>query len=129
LLEVVRGVQIAASTTKDEDLPRKSGTEVADELGGRYLVRYLLSHQLGRYLKGSPEKHFVTPTSYKPDEAVTWLALPLPGEPRPYVILLKPEPLTEVRGPRWVNLGGGIEYILPNGFPDAALVMPWELRI
>jgi hypothetical protein len=43
----VRGVIIASRLTPDDELPRKDGKDVADELGGRYLLRYMLPHQTG----------------------------------------------------------------------------------
>jgi hypothetical protein len=49
--------------------------------------------------------------------------------PREYALVLKPEELDVVLGPRTVQFGGGIEYILPNGFTEQALHFPWEIRI
>jgi hypothetical protein len=124
-----RGVTIAPSSTPDTSLLKKTGRQVAGELGHRYLLRYLLPHQIGRYTAGSAAPHWVTPTAYAPEETISWLALPAPRAPRPYVMLLKPEEIDEIRGPRWVRLGGGIEYYLPNGFPGTALAFPWEIEV
>ena len=44
-------------------------------------------------------------------------------------MLLKPEEITEVWGPRWIRFGGGIEYYLPRGFPAAALAFQWEMEV
>ena len=70
---------------------------------------------------------------------MSWLALPAPDQPRPYALLLDPTNLQDVYGPRWVQMGGGIEYILANGFlvndivdisPDpASLPSKWELEV
>ena len=122
-------VVIAPSSTPDSGLARKTGRQVARELGGRYLLRYLLPHQVGRYAGGSTAPHWVTPTAYAPEETISWLALPAPRDPRPYVMSLKPEEIADISGPRWVRFGGGIEYHLPTGFPAGALAFPWELEV
>jgi len=129
MLEVVRRVRIADSVTPDDFLPMRLGREIALELGGRYLLRYMLSHQVGQYALGSQDRHFVTPTAYSPEDAVSWLYLPKPSEKRPFVMLLNPAKIPYVRGPRWVRLGNGIEYILPRGFPREAVVAGWELEV
>ncbi len=111
--------------------------------GGRYLLRYLLPHQVGTLLNGTNTRQYVTLTPYAPEETVTWLALPAPNQPRPYVLLLNPTHLDPVLypvyGPRWVQMGGGIEYILNTGFPANAIVSVspdpsapparWELEV
>ncbi len=129
MLEVVRRVEIAAGVTPDDSLPPKSGRDVAIELGGRYLLRYMLPRQVGKYALGSPDRHFVTPTAYSPEDTVSWLYLPKPNEKRRYVMLLDPAKIPYVQGPRWVHLGKGIEYILPHGFPREAVVGRWELEV
>jgi hypothetical protein len=122
-------VAIAARPTPDDQLPRKSGRQVSDELGGRYLLRYVLPHQVGLFRNGSPDMHWATPTPYSADETVQWLALPTPAQPRLFVMLLEPAQIAEVWGPRWVRFGKGIEYLLPNGFSRSALVFAWEVSI
>lgn len=129
MLEVWRGVQIAARTTPDNMLFQKTGTEVARELGNRYLLRYLLPHQVGWFSRGSELRHYVTPTPYSPEETVLWLALPKPAQSRTFVMMLDPAMIGLLLGPRWVRLGKGIEYILPDGFPKEALVGGWELGV
>ena len=124
-----RGISIAPSTTPDSELPSKSGKEVAAELGGRLLLRYLLASQIGIHSSGSSNRHFVTPTPYAPDDTVRCLALPSPSQKRDFVLLLFPEKISRILGPRWIRHGLGIEYILPNGFPLDALVFPWEVQI
>ncbi len=120
---------IAASSVLNGTLPRRPGPDVAKELGDRYLLRYLLPHQVGAYTSGSTDPHWVTPTAYSPEETVSWLALPAPRFPRSYVLLLKPDGIPSIWGPRWVRFGGGIEYYLPLGFPATALAFPWEVEV
>ncbi len=78
--------------------PVPAGNLVA-QLGNRYLLRYLLPHQLGSLITGTNRRQHVTPTAYAPEETVSWLALPFPTQPRPYVLLLNPIHLTDVYGP------------------------------
>jgi len=131
MLEAIRGVTIYHRLTPDAQLPQKNGQQVTDELGGRYLLRYLLPHQVGLFTTGSTHRQYVTPTAYAPGETIYWLALPAPRQPRTYVLVLDPRkmPNTEILGPRWVRLGTGIEYILPGGFPSGAVVGGWEIRV
>jgi hypothetical protein len=112
---------------------------LSTQLSGRYLLRYLLPHQLGRFLNGTSTRQYVTPTPYAPEETASWLALPAPDQPRPYDLVLDPTQLHDVFRPRWVQMGGGIEYILNTGFLSNAIanVSPdpstspakWELEI
>lgn len=126
---------IAAAGTPDSVLSNdgtfnKDGVRVAWELGGRYLLRYLLASQVTHFSQGTEyiprsflqRTHYVTPTPLSPEEAVSWLALPAPDQPRPYVVLLKPEKIGAIWGPRWVRMGGGIEYIIPPGLTADAIV-------
>lgn len=109
-------------------MPARSGSEVATELGGRYLLRYLTRAQYRQFTTGADQLSFATPTPYSPTEAVSWLALPAPTR-RSFVLLLDPNQIPEIRGPRQVRLGGGLEYVLPRGFPAAALVLPWPIPV
>ena len=129
MIEQVRKVTIAGRTILDHHLPIKSGTDVANELGGRYLLRYVLPRQVGLFVDGSDVPHHVTPTPYAPRETVSYLNLPRPREPRRHVMLLDPRRIPVIQGPRWVRLGKGIEYILPRGFPRNAVVWGWEQEI
>ena len=129
MLEVVRYVRIASRVTPDAALLFKSGGDIALELGGRYLLRYMMPHQVGQYAMGSKDRHFVTPTAYSPEDAISWLYLPKPTGKRPFVMLLNPAKIPIVQGPRWVRLGNGIEYLLPQGFPREAVVVGWELEV
>ncbi len=98
--------------------------DVGDVLRGRRLLHYVLRRQVGRFGGGRGGLTFVTPTPYSPEETISCLALPAPNEPREYVLLLDPYRLGGCRiyGPRWVFLGTGIEFILPDGFPGTAIV-------
>ena len=49
MLVVRHGVPIEPDTMSIHKLPRKTGHQVADEVGGRYLLRYLLPHQVGLF--------------------------------------------------------------------------------
>ena len=136
MLEAVRQprIPIWPRTTLDGGLPQLQGPQVAAQLGGRYLLRYLLPRQVSDvsiYARdGSNAPHWVTPTPYAPDETVSWLALPVPTQSRLFVMLLDPEKITRtICGPRWVRMGKGIEYLLRDGFPKEALVFPWALQV
>ena len=127
-----RGTVIVPGITLDEAVPPKSGSEVFQELGGRFLLRYLLRGQgdtadkLGRI---QSRMQWVTPTPYSPEETIAMLALPAPEQPREYVLILDPRKIREVQGPRRILLGHGVEYILPQGFPKEALVLPWPMEV
>ncbi len=123
------GGRIEHRLVADAKLPPRSGADVARELGDRYLLRYMLRSQVGEFVGGSRAKHNVTPTPLAPDELASFLALPRPGELRTHVIALRPAAIPEIRGPRWVRLGKGIEYVLPHGFPKDALVVEWEIEV
>ncbi len=109
-------------------MPSRTGAAVSAELGGRYLLRFLMRRQYRQFSTGSPNVNFTTPTPYSPTEAISWLALPNPA-PRDFVLFLDPNSIPEVRGPRRVLLGGGVEYILPNGFPVSALIVSWPVPV
>ncbi len=126
-----RSVHIFPSTTSNAELEsnRKQGKQVTEEIGGRLLLRYLLGSQTRVFGAGSADRHFVTPTPYAPEDTVPFLALPRPASKREFVILLRPEEINWILGPRWILGGLGIEYILPEGFPRSALLFPWEFKI
>jgi hypothetical protein len=96
--------------------------------GGRYLLRYLMRRQYRQFATGSPNVNFVTPSPHSPTEAISWLPLPTPTR-RDFVLFLDPSSIPEVRGPRRILLGGGIDYILPKGFPVSALVVQWPVPV
>jgi hypothetical protein len=128
----VRGIVIEPTVTPDAEVPLKSGTEIFEELGGRFLLRYLLPGQGDTSAKLSEIQsryQWVTPTPYSPGETIAMLALPAPERPREYVLILDPREIEDIQGPRYVKFGGGIEYILPKGFPREALVLPWPVEV
>lgn len=122
-------VTIAESHGPDDNLPRKAGDQVEKEISGRYLLRYLTRREIGQYLRGNGNKHFVTPTAYSSSDCISWLALPAVNVRRTHVLLLKPSEIKEIWGPRRIKGGFGIEYLLPYGFPQQALAFAWELEI
>jgi hypothetical protein len=123
LEQIEAATVIAPRSQTVEGLPDRPGPEVAAELGGRFLVRYLVESQLDAFLGGSTDRaHWVTPTPIAPEAAVPWLALVAPRVPRMHVLLLDAARVDIVRGPAWIRLGQGIEYYLPTGFPQTAIV-------
>jgi hypothetical protein len=127
---------IAPIGTPDAALPLV--TNLPDQLGGRLLLRYLTADRLGTLLNGTPTRQYVAPTAYAPGETVSWLGLPPSVGPRTHALLLKPDFLQDAYGPRWVQFGGGIEYILEGGFRADAIadIAPgpvgasrWELEL
>lgn len=113
---------IAPRRDRVESMPPRPGAEIALELGGRYLIRYLTDAQVAEFISGSTLPHWTTPTPYAIDDVVSWLALFVPKVRRSHALLLDPTRISEIRGPAWVRLGQGIEYYLANGFPEAAIV-------
>jgi hypothetical protein len=125
-----RGVEIASRVTPDAQLPEKAGVDVFAELGGRFLVRYLLKESLPGAIRGTAKVTYVTPTPYSPKDAVELLMLPAEDRTREHAMLLDPRGISVVLGPRWVQGGFGIEYILPRGYTrEAIAVRPWSLRM
>lgn len=104
-------------------MPDRTGKNVAQELGGRLLLRYLHEGQVSEFTKGSSDRgHWVTPTAIAPEEVVFWLALYAPLVRRKHALLIDPAQVETIRGPAWIPLGPGIEYYLPGGFEDRAVV-------
>ena len=109
-------------------LPERTGAEVAAELQGRALLRYLALD--GMHERGSQREVFVTPTPYAPDDLGAYLALPRADLARTYALWLDPRMIDTIKGPRWVIGGQGIEYILPHGYPDTAIMPPgWGVKV
>lgn len=127
---LTRAVQIAAEDVPDHALPLKPGADVAEELGGRFLLRYVLPKDFGRNQHGMAVKTYTTVTAYRPADAVPYLNLPPSTFERSHVLLLDPAKIEQIRGPRIVLHGkGGLEYILPDGYPAEAVSGGWELQI
>jgi hypothetical protein len=119
---------IYPSHTPLSAMPARPGPEIAAELGGRYLLRYVLRKQYREFTSGSTSLQFVTPTPYSSSEVISWLALPTPA-PREFVLFLDATHLSDVWGPRRVMLGGGLEYLLASGFPVNAIVVGWPVPV
>jgi hypothetical protein len=120
------GEAISGEWTADEELAERSGDEVAQELGGRMLLRYVEDSTE----KSRSRATFVSPTAYSADEVGAYLALPNPESPRRHVLFLNPSCIERIKGPRWVMQGQGIEYILVDGYDETAIVgNPWPVRV
>ena len=115
--------------TLNADLPAWTGAELSKLLAGRRLCRYVIGEDVGRFTTGSTRPHWVTPTPYSPDEVASYLFLPNPLKPREHVLLLDPARIARALGPRQIHAGAGIEFLLPAGFPAAAVVDGWEMVV
>jgi hypothetical protein len=77
----------------------------------------------------------VTPTPYRPEETLAWLVLPPSSGPRTYALILDPRFISAIQGPMLVAASRGIQYILVDGFPREAIVVPgapdaaWEVVV
>jgi hypothetical protein len=121
--QIERQSAIAPRPQAVEALPDRTGQEVAKELGGRLLMRYLVPSQTTEFKDGSTNReHWVTPTAISPEHVVSWLALFAPRVKREHALLLDPAKIETVRGPAWIRFGQGIEYYLPKGFAKDAIV-------
>jgi hypothetical protein len=125
----LRGVALFSRLTPDAGMPARSGHAVFEELGGRYLLKYLIDGSARRYSRGTSAPMFTTPTPVPVHDLSELLALP-GTRSRRYVLVIDPRPIADIRGPRWTRLGMGIEYLLPGGFPATALVPPrWPISV
>jgi hypothetical protein len=124
----LRSAHVYPSHTALTSMPGRGGAAIAAELGGRYLLRYLIRKQYRHFATGTTNLQFATPTPYSPGEVISWLALPTMVR-REFVLFLDPKHLSDVRGPRRVLLGGGLEYLLASGFPSAAIVLGWPVPV
>ena len=118
---------IYPSGTLNAQMIPKDGAAVSNELGGRYLCRYLTPVRAVQPLTATSMSTYVTPTPFTPNEAGRWLAVPAPTVLRTHVILIDPGQLSlaqgyPILGPKWVRGGLGIEYVLPAGYPVNAIV-------
>src|SRR5688500_10857079 len=73
------------SAQAPDGLPSRPGSEIARELGGRALLRYVDYKNVHEVSRDIPT--FVTPTPYSVDEVRDYLALPRPELAREYVVL------------------------------------------
>ncbi|QZY30612.1 hypothetical protein [Nocardioides coralli] len=119
---------LSAAHVPLDELPSRSGAEVATELAGRALLRYVAA--TGVHENSHPGPTFVTPTAYTSSELNSYLALPRPDLLRDHAIWIDPSRVDTILGPRWVHLGSGIEYVLPNGYTSDAVIEPgWAVQI
>jgi hypothetical protein len=123
------GVEAVASATRDADLPEKSGDQVFEETGRRYLIRYVPKDGISLESMLEPSPRWVTPTPYSAEDAVRYLALPFGERQREYYWLINPRYLRNVKGPRSIDGGFGIEYLIPEGVPEGALVKRFALPV
>lgn len=121
-----RSVPIADEMTADVDL--RVCTDLAVELGGRLLVMYIRdakAKELFNLSPGSvlPGMHYATPTPIAAADLSSALNLPPLPKPR-RSLLLDPGALTDVRGPRRIAGGFGLEYIIFGGLARDAIALP-----
>jgi hypothetical protein len=126
-------VHVFAASTPESSLPQC--TNLVDQLGGRYLLKYLRSGDVGRYSVGSgishfPGKHYLTPTVLCTETVVPTLNLPTYLPTPEYALILDPQKLV-AHGPRRIRGGGGaVEYLLLSGFDLDAIIDPkWPQEI
>lgn len=117
------GTAIESRLVDVEGMPPRSGHDVASELGGRLLIRYLTNAQVGDFDGGDTSRgHWTTPTPVGRDDVAHWLSLFAPNVERDHVLLLDPAAVPTICGPAWIRFGEGIEYYLPGGFPKTAVL-------
>ncbi len=113
----------------------RSGADVANELQGRLLLKYLRRRDLGRLNEGSSYESWAAITPYCSEDIAGWLQLPFKRDPRRHVLLIDPARVPLVAGSYWMAGGCGIQYYLPAGFPGEAVVVPgaptgrWEVGV
>jgi hypothetical protein len=118
-----------APTLSDADLPEKSGHQVFVEIGRRYLIRYVSRDGISLESMLKPSRKWLTPTPYSAEDALRYLALSFGVRQRDYYWLINPRYLPSVWGPRTVDGGLGIEYLILDGVPEEALVKRFALPV
>ena len=101
-------------------MPVRSGADVAEELAGRPLLRYVTD----QHEPPTSRMVWATTTALCPRCAGPILHLPVQMTERHWVFLIEPAQVDEIQGPRRCIMGQGIEYILPSGYEGRALVPP-----
>src|SRR5262249_44610593 len=109
------------------DLALSPCDDLAAQLGGRLLVKYLRNEDRRTYsgpstVHPSPHRRPAGTSRFRPVTARPPPPLP-PRDPPRYALLLDPTRL-EALGPRRIRGGRAIEYVLPRGFPLSAVVPP-----
>ena len=121
--QIERAGTIAPRPVDVVSMTDRTGSDIAEELGGRLFVRYLAAAQVAEFRNGSTDRgHWVTTTAVAPEDIVSWLALFAPLVARRHALLIDPAQVDTVRGPAWIRLGQGLEYYLPDGFMKDAIV-------
>jgi hypothetical protein len=123
------GAAVEPRTTLLTALPEVSGVDVATMLGGRLLLRYFPQQQLGVFKSGTAASVYATPTAMPVADLADCLGLPNPKLKREWAMLLDPAQIPVLKGPHWISLGEGIEFLLHNGFPQNAIVDVGEVRV
>jgi len=101
------------------DMPVRTGADVAAELAGRKLLRLTTNQHEG---PRAGMKTWLTPTAICPECAGQMLHLPNELAQREWAILIEPSLVEELQGPRRPIMGVGIEYYLPKGYGEDAMV-------
>jgi hypothetical protein len=119
-------VQIRHYLTSTRRPTPRRGATVAREMRGRFLARYITAAQAVSMTGPTPmnSEVYATPTAYSPEEAPVWLITPGSVGTRPYVVLLDPAVLVWIIGAMLVGPAAGIQYVLPQGYPAEAIVVP-----
>lgn len=112
--------QIWPRATRLEEMPTRPGPDVARELGGRVLLRYVTE----QHAPPTDRMVWTTVTPLCPRCSGPILHLPQQVVARHWVFAIDPASVAEILGPRECIMGQGIEYILPRGYDQAALVPP-----
>src|SRR5947207_3309866 len=124
LVRARRGRDIYPALDVRPNPPVRSGRVIARELRGRCLLHFTTESRLPDLRHGTNATIFATPTTFTPEEVGTWLQLPGARIPRDVILIIDPERIRFIQGPMWVATGRGIQYMLPEGFPEEAIVVP-----
>jgi hypothetical protein len=107
------------------EMPTRTGRQVAGELGGRMLLRYVTEQH-----PPPASEAWLTPTPLGARGAGPILHLPVQVTARHWVLVIDPARVDAIKGPRRVIMGQGIEYYLPNGYgADAVLEPGYGVRV
>lgn len=101
-------------------MPVRTGADVAEELAGRPLLRYVTD----QHAPPTNDMVWTTTTAICPACSGPVLHLPAQLALRHWVFVIDPAQVDAIQGPRRCIMGTGIEYILPSGYEARALVPP-----
>lgn len=107
-------------------IPIRTGPQIAAELAGRKLIRFALT-QFDDYDKGGRDgkETWLTLTPACAQCSGVFFHLPRERVERHWAILVDPEKVGDIEGPRRCQMGYGFEYRLPHGYINAAWVHPF----